>query len=465
MSSKVGLRIGESFAEIRAFPTPFRPAAFQTRWYRPKRSITDVLKEAANALAPAERATGIISITSSRHENALERRQGSAPALLVTSGFETWLAERKPLISPIFSNEPQRGWLPLETDRIFGMSERVRADGAVEKGLALEDLEFLAAKLELLRVKQIAIALLNSHVNPEHEKQAEAFFRERGYSVFSSHSFSADSNAASEVARWRLALETAFAAPAIEEERREILSAIDEALGADRAGWTVELLGASGVQDFTTASASEFRRGFTQSLARYFEPRRERLGLHLGLETFTLYKKKNGLLIERPLPLQPTQSISQQGWSIPTYAAGDRGYEPGPMLFGRSHQLALIDVLFARENLATIEGFTPLVAERSKARIIETLFTLGKSLSTGSSGTIDARDIAADLELSAIERLAAEIACADTHGEAADGVLLTGALATSLEPLLKKRRPDLKFIKPADGEWLEADACLSGGLQ
>jgi hypothetical protein len=446
--------------------------------------MAEVLKEAFRALGPAAEIGGTLNIVSSRHERSLLRRQGSAPAFLVTAGFENWLQERRALTSPLFSQEPVKAWLPMENDRVFGVSERVRSSGEIEKEISSEELEQIAAKLELSRTKQVAIGFLNSNVNPANEIRVASFFRERGLSVFTSHecvtaSTSTDAAGLSEVARWQTALEQAFTAPAVEEEISELQLALDEALGSAREAWQAQVLGPSGWSPLSEASSVQVSGSFSRALQSLTANpsliglQANDIVLHLGLESFHLLHVGQTIspTIARSakdtlLPLQPTQAVALEGWPVPTYGGDDRGYEPGPMLFGKSHNLALIDILFARERLLEIEGFTPLVAERARPRILETLFTLGKSIPTERVGaSIDARDVAEDLELSAIERIAGEIARAlailpSTARDRAN-IVLTGALASSFAPLLKQRRPDLSINLSPEAEWIESSACLA----
>jgi hypothetical protein len=493
MSGLIGLRIGESFAEIRAFSsdTLLTTPVYQSRWYRPKRPLSEVLKEMFTALESDEAANtsdgGTIYLTISSQEKALQRHRGSTPAFVVTSGFESWLAERQPLVTPLYSLEPEKAWLPLESERIFGLSERVLADGKIEKALELSELEALAIKFEALKIKSIAIGFINSTANPEHEIQASTYFRERGFKVVTSNetfnSIATESefefqseyeteseSKTNEVNRWRLTLERALFTPTIEQERLEILAAFDEALGENRTAWSILLVGNTETQQIADAPASSFRGGFLRSLQNYFKliPRvrssRGQIILHFGLEGFYLLCRQTPDWIVHLLPLQPTQAIALSGWQVPTFTNEDRGYEPGPMLFGRSHNLALVDLLFALEQLNEIEGFSSQIGEsiRTRARIFETLYTMSKSSNANKNAeSIDPHDVATDLDLAAIERIAMELARYSAKGE----ILLSGAMAGAFKNKLKRRRPDLQFTSIAGSIWIESDACLFAELQ
>lgn len=422
---RLGLWVGDSFAEIRGKDF--------SRWFLPKKSLSEGIKEALRAIEDRE-SGGELVFATSRSESALQRKQGSQPALLVTAGFESWArtARHSRRSGPILSVE--RAWTPVPEDNVFGLDERVSVDGKIEKALKLEELEFLVGKLELLKVKDVAIGFRHASANSEHEKQAAAYLREKGFRVTASHEL--PSIKRSEAKAWKHASESAYVESVVKEDVDAIRSALD-AEGA--TNWTIRAWTSNGLlDDRAKFTASGLRGGTARALN--LAGGSNATTLVLGLEDFSII---DGSSPEpRTLAVQPTCQIATELWPFPVWNAVDRGFEPGPMLFGKSHQLTLLDVFFVQGRLATpVDAFSDRIQEKSAPRILEALFTLGKNLAEPGRRAADAKTIASDLERAAIEKVAIDLA--PLAGKST--VTLVGPLAPIFAPLLAKRRPDLDF--------------------
>lgn len=454
MSCKLGLAVGESFAELIGFSAKADGASDEkpfclSRWYLPKKSLADGLKEALKN-APQASAGGNVFIASNSVDRILDRRQGRPPGVLVTSGFESWLTLSQPTTTVPFSPAPRRSHLPLEQDAVFGISERVASDGRVITAIDREELEFIVAKLQLLKVKDLAVCYLNSDVNPENEQATAAFFRDKGFRVFTSHQQSASRLDE----RWLGAVESSFAESAIEDEREQIEEAFEEGQWELHA-WSA----AGGPVPWSEANARTLRGGLSSALHAYFANRKEAT-LHCGLDLISLFAPETHTL---GLPLRLTQTVKHGTWPFPHFTESACGYEPGSMLFGRSHQLAALDILFLQQRLQDeIDGFTPLLNEKSRPRILETLYTLAKTPQASDKRRApDPMKTARELESAFIEEIALEIAAGRVEGR----LRVTGPFATTLAPLLKERRPDLKIETPAIEAWCESRACLAGAAK
>ncbi len=439
MSCRLGLSIGESFAELQSFSADGSKSVFQSRWYLPKKALADGLREALKSLEADEFELRVATRTA---ERAISRGLGKSPALLVTSGFERWLELQQPLTSPLFSPKGTRAPLKAPSDFIFPISARVGADGSEVAPLTTEDLEFLAAKFELMKVKVVAIALLNATKNPEHENRAASYLRDKGFRVVTSHSL----NVSREADRWRETLEVAYAESTVSEERTQI----DEMIAALPGTWTPKIWTREGLKDWSSFEASQTRGGLERALQAQAS---STLIFHFGLDHFGLFHGDRA----ETLASGATQLVRHGLWPFPHFSEENSGYEPGPMLFGKSHQLAAVDILHLGERLQEVEGFTPLISEKSRARILETLFTLAKAPTNDDRRRPpDAREIARDLEQAFVERIASEILMT---GEK-KSVTITGAFAPSLQPLLKSRLPKtmkIEFSKER-APWFESAA-------
>lgn len=438
-SVSIGLNIGESFADFvgLAGAEPMAPQ----RFYLPRRSLTDCLKE---YLGPHFATGGTVTVATSLASYALAKGLGSPPAFLVTTGFEPWLTLQQPL-SSVTRLFPERMALPVGDDHVFGISERIRADGSIEQELATEDLEFLSAKLELLKTRTISVGLLHSNRNDKHEKAIRDFFVARGFRIYCSHTFSGN-----EWERWEKAVAAAYAWNAVCEQKQQI-----ESVFAETTNWSLRFLESKEAKlniDSEPGSGSEL--GGPQAL---LEVSGATQILHLGIERFFWLQKGK---CPRVLKIQPNTAIQRTAWPFAVFGETPAGFEPGPMAFGKAQQPTAFDLLFVLDRLETMEAITPLLNEKTRPRILETLYTLSKDIP--SKSRIEATTVAKDLATSFLERLQQDSLL---FADPSQPILLTGTLARTLHPHLEKRRPDLKFKLAPDADFAVAIAVNRFGGQ
>jgi Hydantoinase/oxoprolinase N-terminal region len=434
-SLSLGVSVGESFVELYS-----SEPAYRSRWYLTRQTLTDGLKEGIQAVleaADGDSDTPVeIHVASTAVERSLKRGHGQTPAIIVASGFETWFGLRQRVTTPTFTLHPKRKEPLVGKDFVFGISGRLHDNGHEESPIRIEELEFLKSKFELLKIQHVVVALPHADKNPEHELQVAKFFEEQDMKVFMSHSI-AETAGADPVARWTECAELAYAELAVDEERAQIAAAFED------------LTDHGSVLEWTRAGHG-LRGGVESALSQAVRPTDPTL--HLGLDHFYLLHDSQ----VQPLGLSASQGLQMGEWSFPGLSEEAVGLEPGPMLFGKSQLLSILDILFIQDRLQPIEGLTPLISEKSRSRIQETLLAWGKNSGlTDGSTRLDPRAIAEDIESGFIDQLAHD-AFLGLKGK----VFLQGALATTLHPLLRKRRPDLDLVLKPDGEWCEAKACL-----
>ncbi|HYD15911.1 MAG TPA: hydantoinase B/oxoprolinase family protein [Hyphomicrobium sp.] len=115
--------------------------------------------------------------------NALLERKGEPTVLIITGGLEDQLEIGTQARPDIFARRIVKP--DMLYGRVIGASERVRADGTVEKALELEK---LAADLAAARrdgFASAAIVFMHGFAYPEHERQAAALAREAGFTQIS----------------------------------------------------------------------------------------------------------------------------------------------------------------------------------------------------------------------------------------------------------------------------------------
>ncbi len=102
--------------------------------------------------------------------NALIERKGARTALVATRGFRDSMIIRRELrydLYDLFLEMPE----PLVPRRLaFEVGERVLADGTVDTPLDEAEVRRLARRLVRAGVEAVAVALLHSYRNPEHER-------------------------------------------------------------------------------------------------------------------------------------------------------------------------------------------------------------------------------------------------------------------------------------------------------
>lgn len=125
--------------------------------------------------------------------NALLERKGARTALITTKGFEDVLeigrqARPEPYRLTGLGRDSRRERAPLIPRELrFGVGERVLADGSVREAPAEEELDLLIERLRRARVESVAVTLLFSFVNPEHEERLAERLSELGLPVSISH--------------------------------------------------------------------------------------------------------------------------------------------------------------------------------------------------------------------------------------------------------------------------------------
>lgn len=354
MSWSIALNVEESFAEVMAV----RNETVKTkRWFLPGAQFSRLLMDwfKSEEVLPMDRAL----VSTSWAQVVLNRNLSHPPCLLVTSGFEGWLSMNSTRRSPSQTSDP---------NHILGVSERTLASGEVITSISPDDIEFLIAKLKLMKSQSVAICLLNSRANPENELKLAAALKEGGFRTFLSHQ--APDPLASESKRWSQTLEKAYIDEPFRTWLTGLLEIFKEVDVPSERVWIAQSEGFCPVtESFDAAETGAGRwtavRTYNQSQLRPF--------LYLGLEEF--FAENHG-----PLTLQPMQVIESGPFGIATFAERQAQYETGPMGWGRGFQATVLDVVRAgtvNENPPEIwSRFT----ERGVKRYQETLMTLSRSL-------------------------------------------------------------------------------------
>lgn len=159
--------------------------------------------------------------------NTLLERNGANTALLITEGFrdiyEIGRVNRPDAYNLFFSKH-----VPLvPRSQRHEVSERLRADGSLHKPLDEEGVRALARKLKAEHIEAVAVLLLHSYRNPDHERRVKAILQEEipGAFVTASHELSQEYR---EFERVSTAVANAYVGPRVSAYLGELEEHLEE---------------------------------------------------------------------------------------------------------------------------------------------------------------------------------------------------------------------------------------------
>jgi N-methylhydantoinase A len=114
---------------------------------------------------------GLLSHATTLVTNTILEEKGARAALVTTRGFRDVLELRRSARGDLYDlfQDPPATLIPRR--RRFEITERVGADGGIVTPLAEDEIEGLIAALQEARVQSVAVCLLFSFLNPEHERR------------------------------------------------------------------------------------------------------------------------------------------------------------------------------------------------------------------------------------------------------------------------------------------------------
>ncbi len=176
----LGIDIGGTFTDLVALDPvrgDYLVAKTPTVASRPELGVARGLRDLLGRIGGGEAVTRVIHATT-LFSNALIERKGAKTGLITTGGFRDVLElgrERKYDIYDLFLHFPE----PLvPRDLRLEVGERIAADGTILVELDEDGVREAASRLVAAGVQSLAIACVNSHVNPEHEHRAAELVRE-----------------------------------------------------------------------------------------------------------------------------------------------------------------------------------------------------------------------------------------------------------------------------------------------
>jgi N-methylhydantoinase A/oxoprolinase/acetone carboxylase beta subunit len=345
----------------------------------PSRAILAGIRELAPGGGVADVVHGSTVAT-----NAVLERRGARVALVATAGFEDVLRigrqTRRELYN--FLVEDRR---PLIEDGLtFGIRERLAFDGGVVEPLCEDSLDGLVERMRAREVAAVAVCLLHSYVNPEHEHRVARRLDEAGFLVSASHAVLPEYR---EFERWSTTVVNAYVTPlmaryltALEQQlpgtRLSIMQSNGGSISAGRAK-------AAAVQTILSGPAA----GAVGALAVAEAAGYARvIGFDMGGTStdVTLIDGQLGMTTESTvgdfpvrLPIIDIHTVGAGGGSIAYLDSGgalrvgprSAGADPGPVCYGKGEELTVTDanVLLGRlEPEFFLGGRMALDVERAR---------------------------------------------------------------------------------------------------
>lgn len=187
MSWRIGVDIGGTFIDFCALETGtnrLETIKVLTTPDEPGKELLDGLGllQERHGVAPAEIASFVHGTTVGI--NTIIQRKGSRLALITTAGFEDVIELarlRMPEMYSLFCARPEQ---LIPRDLIFGVRERMLANGTVATELDREALAGAVAKARDAGVEGIILSFLHAYRNPAHEAQARALVAELAPELF-----------------------------------------------------------------------------------------------------------------------------------------------------------------------------------------------------------------------------------------------------------------------------------------
>lgn len=449
MSDKLGFHFGFSFVE--AFAN-IGEQKFEKRYFLSETTEPGAVEDFLSLLPDNNIQSA--KITTKWSERIIQKKIGTDIALLVTEGFQNWPQIRQPAFHKRFSRLPKRSPSVISEDYIFGLSERTTETGEILKQASEEEVQFLHSKFKLMGIHTIALGFLHSNVNPDNELWVEKQFTELGYKVLCSHKTASENN---EVARWWRSVLDAYVVDVFEEQRANIETVLK------KKNIKMDIVNSSG-NNFDSSEENYFSSLFGRAhcISKSYE--QDKFVLYLGLEDFILmepnketpvYQSKFGPIgighqKQERIYIQPTQVISPDDWKLFDFKEEELGFEPGPMILGKSLTPCFLDLLYVNGQLEKFDSLAHMIRPNSKSRILETMYTFTRD--TEFEKNMDAF-IEKMLQI-AYKKMALELS--GIIGD--EKFIAVGPLATVIGPELKELLGSTKVKMDKNSDFIDAKA-------
>src|SRR2546423_812538 len=180
MAWRVGVDIGGTFTDVALIDdatgqigvakVPTTPGDFAE-------GVLAALEMAMQRYGLAAADVGLLSHATTIVTNAILQEKGARAALITTRGFRDVLELRRSARSNLYDLFQDAPATLIPRRRRLEITERIGADARIVTPLAEREIDGLIAALKAERVQAVAVSLLFSFLNPEHERRLGARLR------------------------------------------------------------------------------------------------------------------------------------------------------------------------------------------------------------------------------------------------------------------------------------------------
>lgn len=314
--------------------------------------------------------------------NALLQRLGARTALVTTRGFEDILELARQNRANLYdwTPAPRRGL--VADGKKFGVAERTLHDGTVLEPLLDAEVANIAARIG--DAEAVAVCLLHSYANPEHERRIGAALRRAGYAVSLSSELLPEYR---EYERAATTVVNAYVSPLMQGYIRSLQASLPGvglrvfqsnggSISADEASAEAVRTVLSGpAGGLVGAAAVAAQLGIDRFITFDMGGTSTDVSLYDGEPAFTTEGAAGGLPVR--VPMLDIESIGAGGGSIAYFDEGSAlrvgprsaGAVPGPVCYGSGTELTVTDanLLLGRiETGSFLEGTIRLDVERTR---------------------------------------------------------------------------------------------------
>src|SRR5438128_548226 len=180
MAWRIGIDIGGTFTDVALIDDAsghVGVAKVPTTPHDLAEGVLGALDTAMRRYQVAAAEVELLSHATTVVTNAILEETGARAALITTRGFRDVLELRRSARADLYDLFQDAPATLIPRRRRFEITERIGADGAVVTPLAENEIDGLVAALKAARVDAVAISLLFSFLNPEHEQRLGARLR------------------------------------------------------------------------------------------------------------------------------------------------------------------------------------------------------------------------------------------------------------------------------------------------
>jgi N-methylhydantoinase A len=174
MTWRIGVDIGGTFTDVALVEEAtgrIGVAKVPTTPLDLAQGVLSALSAAMDRQGVAAADVGLMSHATTVVTNTILEEKGARAALVTTRGFRDVLELRRSARGNLYDLFQDAPAVLIPRRRRFEITERVGADGGIVVPLAEDEVGGLIAALEAARVQSVAVCLLFSFLNPEHERR------------------------------------------------------------------------------------------------------------------------------------------------------------------------------------------------------------------------------------------------------------------------------------------------------